>query len=86
VPVAAILGALVTSLNWRPMTPDDFAVPGIAWGCAVLISAGGLITSLVLALMQARTQEKLDSAASADRDLAKPAFDPDTFDVVGSRG
>ena len=86
VPVAAVLGALVTTLNWQPSSFDDVSVPAIAWGSAVLISAGGLVTSLLLALLQARTQQKLDSAASADLDHAKPAFDPDTFDVVGSRG
>ena len=86
VPVAAVLGALVTTLNWRPSGFNDVSVPAVAWGCAVLISAGGLITSLLLALLQARTQQRLDSAASADLDHAKPAFDPDTFDVVGSRG
>jgi hypothetical protein len=86
VPAISVIGALVTTLNFRPMTPDDFIVPAVAWGCAVLISAGGLITSLLLALLQARTQQKLDSAASAGLDQAKPAFDPDLFDVVGSRG
>jgi hypothetical protein len=86
VPIAAVLGALVTTLNWRPSMPDEVPVPAVAWGCAVLISAGGLITSLLLALLQARTQQRLDSAASADLEHAKPAFDPDTFDVVGSRG
>ena len=86
VPIAAVFGALVTTLNWRPSTFDDVSVPAIAWGCAVLISAGGLATSLLLAFLQARTQQRLDSAASADLEHAKPAFDPDTFDVVGSRG
>jgi hypothetical protein len=86
VPIAAVLGALVTTLNWRPSGFDDVPVPAVAWGCAVLISAGGLITSLLLALLQARTQQRIDSAAAADLDHAKPAFDPDTFDVVGSRG
>jgi hypothetical protein len=86
VPIAAVLGALVTTLNWQPSTLDDVSVPAIAWGCAVLISAGGFLTSLLLALLQARTQQRLDSAASADLEHAKPAFDPDTFDVVGSRG
>ena len=76
----------MTTLNWQPSTFDDVSVPAIAWGCAVLISAGGLVTSLLLAFLQARTQQRLDSAASADLEHAKPAFDPDTFDVVGSRG
>jgi hypothetical protein len=61
-------------------------VPAIAWGSAVLISAGGLFTSYVLAHLQARTQRQIDSAAVAERHAEKPVFDPDTFDVVGSRG
>src|SRR5215472_4295429 len=65
VPAVSVLGALLTCLNWRPMTPDDFVVPAVAWGCAVLISAGGLVTSLILAILQARTQLKLDSTATA---------------------
>ena len=86
VPMVAVMGALVTSLNWEPMIPGDFSVPAVAWGSAVLISAGGLFTSYVLAHLQARTQRQIDSAAVAERHAEKPVFDPDTFDVVGSRG
>jgi hypothetical protein len=86
VPVASVLGALVTTLLWEPSTMDDVPIPAVAWGCAVVISAGGLITSLILAFLQSRTLLKLDSNAAADLEHAKPAFDPDTFDVVGSRG
>ena len=59
-------------------------MPAVAWGCAVLISAGALVTSLILAFMHAKAAEKADSIARMEH--AKPAFDPDTFDVVGSRG
>ena len=67
VPMASVLAAF----SDRPHlgaddTLDDVPVPAVAWGCAVLISAGGLITSLILALLQARTQRRLDSAAAAD--------------------
>jgi hypothetical protein len=91
VPVASVLAALLTTLIWRPialmpMANDEIPVPAVAWGCAVVISAGGLMSSLLLALLQARTQQKLDSAASAHLSHAKPAFDPDEFDLVGSRG
>ena len=33
--------AFLTTLIWEPSTPDDVPVPAVAWGCAVLISAGG---------------------------------------------
>jgi hypothetical protein len=86
VPLAAVLGAVVTSLNWERSALDEVPIPAVAWGCAVLISVGGLLTSLLLALLQARTQQKLASTVAYPPDDAKPAFDPDTFDVVGSRG
>jgi hypothetical protein len=84
VPVASVLAAFLTSISWEPTTYDDVSVPAVAWACAVLISAGALVTSLVLASMHAKAAEKAASAARMD--LAKPAFDPDTLDVVGSRG
>jgi len=83
VPAASVLAAFLTSLTWRPMTPGDFPVPAVAWGCAVVISAAALLTSLVLAFMHARAQQQAESAAAIDK--GKPVFDPDTFDVVGSR-
>ena len=76
----------MTSLNWEPDDPTDIPVPAVAWGCAVVISVAGLLTSYVLALLQARTQRQIDSAAVGRSTPEKPAFDPDTFDVVGSRG
>lgn len=86
VPAASVLGALLTTLLWRPGPMDDIPMPAVAWGCAVVISAGALLTSLILAFLQSRTILKLDSNAASNVEHAKPAFDPDTFDVVGSRG
>jgi hypothetical protein len=86
VPVASVLAAFLTGLTWEPTTPNDVPIPAVAWGCAVVISVGGLITSFVLALLQARTQRQLASTVAAELNVEKPAFDPDTFDVVGSRG
>jgi hypothetical protein len=85
VPVASVLAALVTTLNWDPTTPADVPMPAVAWGCAVVISVAGLGTSLVLALLQARAQRQTESSLAAALNSEKPAFDPDTFDVVGSR-
>ncbi len=85
VPVASVFAALLTTLNWEPTTPGDVPMPAVAWGCAVVISVAGLATSLLLALLQARTQRQMDSTLTAALNSEKPAFDPDTFDVVGSR-
>jgi hypothetical protein len=85
VPVASVLAAFLTTLYWEPTTLNDVPMPAVAWGCAVVISVAGLVTSLLLALLQARTQRDMDSAAAAALQGEKPAFDPDTFDVVGSR-
>jgi hypothetical protein len=86
VPTVSVLAAFLTGLTWEPTTPSDVPLPAVAWGCAVVISVAGLVTSLVLALVQARTQRQLASAASAQLNAQKPVFDPDMFDVVGSRG
>ena len=52
VPAISVLGALLTTLIWEPQVIGDaVAVPALAWGCAVLISAGALLTSLKLASM-----------------------------------
>ena len=77
VPIASVLAAFLTSLTWEPTTPTDVPMPAVAWGCAVLISAGGLTTSFVLALLQARTQRELNSTAAAALNAEKPVFDPD---------
>ncbi len=84
VPAVSVLGAIVTTLLADTNRSGDIeAVYGIAWGSATLISAMALLTCLKLASIHR------DSARSAN-DLtgfnsAKPAFDPDAFDVVSSR-
>jgi ABC-type Fe3+ transport system permease subunit len=83
VPIASVLAAFLTGVSWDPTTPDDIPLPVVAWGCAVLISGGALVTSLILAFMHARAAEKAESFAQVD--YGKPVFDPDAFDVVGSR-
>lgn len=86
VPIAAVLAALATTMTWHSMPYEEMPVPAIAWGCAVVISLAGFGASLLLALLQARTQRHLDAAAAAELRAEKPVFDPDTFDVVGTRG
>jgi len=83
VPVASVLAAFLTSVTWEPMTHDEVSVPAVAWACAVLISAGALATSLILTFMHARAVERAESLAQMDH--GKPVYDPDAFDVVGSR-
>jgi hypothetical protein len=86
VPVVSVLAAFLTTLLWEAPLPSDdaAAVPGIAWGCAVLISIGAMITSLKLASMHHAAWRESASASSADN--RKPVYDPDAFDVVSSRG
>jgi hypothetical protein len=85
VPAIAVVGALLATLIWEPQEIGDaVAVPAIAWGCALLISAGAMLTSLKLASMHHAAWKE---SWAADRgDEFKPAFDPDAFDVVSSRG
>jgi hypothetical protein len=85
VPAISVLGAFLTTLIWEPLPGDDAAaVPAIAWGCAVLISIGAMITSLKLVSMQHSAQKESEYAHSIDDH--KPVYDPDAFDVVSSRG
>ena len=85
VPVVSVFGALLTTLIWEPIVPDDaVAVPAIAWGCAFLISAGAMLTALKLAAMQHAAWKESELAYRSGDDF-KPAFDPDAFDVVSSR-
>jgi hypothetical protein len=85
VPIASVLSAAVASLL-LPTTPshDHEAIHGIIWFGAVLISALAFGSSLVLAHMHSRA---LHASTNSQR-LAgtKPAFDPDSYDVVSSRG
>ncbi len=87
VPAASVLGAFLTTLYAPPTTMfDDIPVAVVAWGCAAVIAGGGMFTALVLAFLQARTVRHIASIEASHVETFKPAFDPDTFDVVGSRG
>lgn len=84
VPAVSVVGALLTTLLWEPLAiGDSVAVPAIAWGCALLISGGAMLTSLKLASMHHNAWRELELAQCSDD--FKPAFDPDAFDVVSSR-
>ena len=60
VPAVSVLGAFLTTLLWEPLAiGDSVAVPAIAWGCALLISIGAMVTSLKLASMQHSGAERV---------------------------
>lgn len=83
VPLAAVFGALLTTSNIPYSTHDYLGILGVVWGCAVLISTGALITSVVLGVMLMRSRKP----AEADQFTAfKPAYEPDAYDVVSRRG
>jgi hypothetical protein len=83
VPIASVLGAFFTCVEGPPSV-DGVPLAAIAWGSAALISIGAMLTSLILAFMVARSPGRVDAAALVSQ--AKPVYDPDAFDVVGSRG
>ncbi len=83
VPIVSVLAAFVTTLTWDSTTGGDVPIPAVAWGCASLISALALGSSLILAYMHPRTPSAVETAHEMNN--AKPAFDPDAFDVVSSR-
>jgi hypothetical protein len=83
VPIAAVIMAFLTCEE-GPASVEGVPLAAIAWSCAALISGGAMLTSLILAFLLARSAHRADAASLVDH--AKPAFDPDAFDVVGSRG
>jgi hypothetical protein len=84
VPIASVVGSLIATLSIPESHPDYMPIVAIAWGCAVLISAGALVTSLVLGVMQIRSHQ---SANAPDQFASlKPAYEPDAYDVVSRRG
>ena len=87
VPLVAILGALITTLNTHQYMPHSLERSAIVWGCAVVVSLGAMTTSLILGVLLHRAHAKAaDQLANASYDSSKPAFDPDAFDVVSRRG
>jgi hypothetical protein len=84
VPFAAVLTAWMTTITVDDSHPDYMPIIAVVWGCAFLISTGALITSLVLGVLLMRSRKPADSA---DQFAAiKPAYEPDAYDVVSSRG
>ncbi len=84
VPVAAVLTAWLTTMSVPHSKYDYMAIVAVSWGCAFLISLFALITSLVLAILLIRSS---NPAQPVNQFAAnKPAYDPDAFDVVSSRG
>jgi hypothetical protein len=83
VPIASVVAALLTCTQGPPSV-EGVPLAAIAWGCAALISGGAMLTSLILAFMVTRSQARADAGSLLNQ--AKPVYDPDAFDVVGSRG
>jgi len=84
VPVASVLTAWMTTMSVSDTHPDYMPIIAITWGCAFLISTGALITSLVLGVLLMRSRSPANSVDQFA--AAKPAFEPDAYDVVSSRG
>jgi hypothetical protein len=84
VPAASVLAAWLTTATVPTSHSDFMGVVALAWGCAFMISMAAVIGSLVLAsrLLSARRAADLAGELAA----AKPAYDPDAYDVVSSRG
>jgi hypothetical protein len=83
VPVVSVIGALIASSSVPYSTPDYMPILAVIWGCAVLISSGALVTSLVLGFMVMRSRKP---AATDQFAALKPAYEPDAYDVVSRRG
>ncbi len=85
VPITAVIAAVVTTLSFPSPEGEEVAVMGIVWGCALMIGAIAMISSLFLAHMHTRVRKDTESSLHVARN-GKPVFDPDAFDVVSNRG
>lgn len=85
VPMASMFAAWLTSFTVQPDFEREIPFTAIVWGSSSLVSLFGLTTSLILGALQSRASrssfENSNHVASF-----KPSYDPDAFDVVGSRG
>jgi hypothetical protein len=82
VPIASVFFAFLTTSEGPPSV-EGMPIAALAWGCATLISGGAMITSLILGILFARSRDQVVSSQAAN--YGKPAYDPDAYDVVGSR-
>jgi hypothetical protein len=85
VPITAVIAAVVTTLSFPSPEGEEVAVMGIVWGCALMIGAIAMVSSLFLAHMHTRVRKDAESSFHVARN-GKPVFDPDAFDVVSNRG
>ncbi len=86
VPFFAVLGAFLTSIVVPAPSPlEEIPIAVVAWGCAMLISMGALATSVILTVLSLRAARETRSQMASDHRY-KPAYDPDAYDVVSSRG
>jgi hypothetical protein len=85
VPIASVIAAVVTTLNFPAPEGEEVAVMGIVWGCALMIGAIAMTSSLFLAHMHTRVRKDAESTLHVARN-GKPVYDPDAFDVVSNRG
>jgi hypothetical protein len=83
VPIAAVVGAVLTTLSYQAPEGEEVGAIAIVWAFALMISAIGMICGLILARIQGRAQKDAETLYAARN--GKPAFDPDAFDVVSSR-
>jgi hypothetical protein len=84
VPVASVLTAWMTVMTIPESHPDYMPIIAVAWGCAFMISTGALITSLVLGVLLMRSRKPAEPVNQFA--AFKPAYEPDAYDVVSSRG
>ena len=95
-PVCALLMALIASaIVGRPqqsaeafvgLDESHIAFLAMVWGTSSLVGLAGVIAGAVLAWRLLSRKPRRDSDTFPASATAKPAFDPDAYDTVGSRG
>jgi len=83
VPIASVITAFLTCSE-GPAEVENVPLAAIVWSCAALISGGAMLTSLIIGFLLGRARKTAEPIH--DLNHAKPAFDPDAYDVVSSRG
>ncbi|WP_165245752.1 hypothetical protein [Paludisphaera soli] len=83
VPAVSIVGALIATANFPRDVDHLVPLLGIVWSCAAFISLSGMATALILGVLAHRAHRRENSQTLEAS--AKPAYDPDLFDVA-SRG
>jgi len=86
VPIASVLTAWMTTISVSDSHPDYMPIIAVAWGCALMISSGALITSLVLGVLLMRSRKPAAPEPVDQLSAIKPAYEPDAYDVVSRRG